>query len=307
MAVMARIIGIPARVAVGFTAGTLHGGLYQVTTHDAHAWPELYFPGYGWLPFEPTPRADGQATTPPYAQGKGGASKPSVGPSAGASSAPKGGLPTNVHPLAGIRGTGTSASSGHNIPAIGTLKGTSYTAVLTLLIVVAALVLLAVPGLARLIVRRRRWRALNRDPGAVSGGGGLAWVELRDTMIDLGIPWDDGRTPRQIAASLLVAAGPEVDVRASLQRLARSEERARYAAVAVAADAGGRNDIDLVRAAVIAGRSRLQRARAVVLPTSTLRVAGDAMLRAGAVVDQVSRLGRSLRRSLIARTRLRPT
>ncbi len=53
---LARLVGIPSRVAVGYTGGT--DGLsraWHVTTADAHAWPELYFPGTGWLRFEPTP------------------------------------------------------------------------------------------------------------------------------------------------------------------------------------------------------------------------------------------------------------
>ena len=61
MAVMSRLLGIPARVAVGFQPGTpetLDDGTvrWTVTTHDLHAWPELYFEGVGWLRFEPTPR-----------------------------------------------------------------------------------------------------------------------------------------------------------------------------------------------------------------------------------------------------------
>src|SRR3954464_14151727 len=67
MAVMARIIGIPARLGVGFTHGNIQpDGNWLVTTRDAHAWPELYFNGFGWLPFEPTPRRDGQASPPAY-------------------------------------------------------------------------------------------------------------------------------------------------------------------------------------------------------------------------------------------------
>jgi transglutaminase-like putative cysteine protease len=67
MAMMAREVGIPSRVAVGFTAGEIIDNNYQqVTTHDAHAWPELWFPGAGWAPFEPTPRADGTVTLPIY-------------------------------------------------------------------------------------------------------------------------------------------------------------------------------------------------------------------------------------------------
>ncbi len=56
MAVLVRALGYPARVAVGYRTGTTSGDAFLVSTHDAHAWVEVYFPGYGWLPFEPTPR-----------------------------------------------------------------------------------------------------------------------------------------------------------------------------------------------------------------------------------------------------------
>jgi transglutaminase-like putative cysteine protease len=49
-----RSIGIPARLAVGFAQGELQNGVYVVRRRDAHAWPEVYFPGYGWIEFEPT-------------------------------------------------------------------------------------------------------------------------------------------------------------------------------------------------------------------------------------------------------------
>ncbi|MGH2724192.1 MAG: transglutaminase TgpA family protein [Actinomycetota bacterium] len=55
-AVLARTLGYPARVAVGFTPGTRdRTGRYAVTTAEAHAWPEVLFPGHGWVAFEPTP------------------------------------------------------------------------------------------------------------------------------------------------------------------------------------------------------------------------------------------------------------
>lgn len=56
-AVMARIAGLPARVAVGFTPGTLDPatGRYVVRGVNAHAWPEVYLEGFGWVAFEPTP------------------------------------------------------------------------------------------------------------------------------------------------------------------------------------------------------------------------------------------------------------
>jgi len=55
MAVMLRMIGVPARVAVGFTAGTWKGGVWTVTDQQAHAWVEAWFAGHGWLAFDPTP------------------------------------------------------------------------------------------------------------------------------------------------------------------------------------------------------------------------------------------------------------
>jgi transglutaminase-like putative cysteine protease len=55
MAVMLRLLGIPARVAAGFVAGHFHDGRWTVTDHDAHTWVEVWFPRYGWLPFDPTP------------------------------------------------------------------------------------------------------------------------------------------------------------------------------------------------------------------------------------------------------------
>jgi transglutaminase-like putative cysteine protease len=55
MAVLVRELGYPARVAVGFRQGTHEGDRFTVTSKDAHAWVEVDFPGYGWLPFEPTP------------------------------------------------------------------------------------------------------------------------------------------------------------------------------------------------------------------------------------------------------------
>lgn len=70
MAVMLRTLGVPARVAVGFLPGeesaatAIGSDTFDVTGRDAHAWPEAYFAGIGWVAFEPTPRAD--APPPPY-------------------------------------------------------------------------------------------------------------------------------------------------------------------------------------------------------------------------------------------------
>ena len=73
MAIMARTLGIPSRVVVGFTQGAQdEDGVWRVTVRDAHAWPELWFEGVGWARFEPTPRSGATVFTPEYARAADG-------------------------------------------------------------------------------------------------------------------------------------------------------------------------------------------------------------------------------------------
>jgi len=72
MVVLARAAGLPARLAVGYYTGTYDEAdrRYVVTEADAHAWVEVYFPGYGWIEFEPTaglPPIHRPADVPPVA------------------------------------------------------------------------------------------------------------------------------------------------------------------------------------------------------------------------------------------------
>ena len=57
MSVLLRTVGVPARLAVGYTTGDRIGDqdVFAVTDSHSHAWVEVYFPGFGWIPFEPTP------------------------------------------------------------------------------------------------------------------------------------------------------------------------------------------------------------------------------------------------------------
>jgi protein-glutamine gamma-glutamyltransferase len=60
MAVMLRTLGIPARLVNGFQAGSYNpvGRDFIVRSGDAHSWVEVYFPVFGWVPFDPTPAGD---------------------------------------------------------------------------------------------------------------------------------------------------------------------------------------------------------------------------------------------------------
>jgi len=63
-----RSVGIPARIAVGFAQGQHQNDTYIVRRRDSHAWPEVYFPGIGWVEFEPTVSQDALARPSTSAQ-----------------------------------------------------------------------------------------------------------------------------------------------------------------------------------------------------------------------------------------------
>jgi transglutaminase-like putative cysteine protease len=162
MAVLARLLGIPSRVAYGFTSGTPDGTDWVVTTHDAHAWPELYFQGYGWLRFEPTPSGDdgqGTATAPQYTipLSNSGAA-PNLG-TATAAPTPSAASTSPNPALAHLIGNGFDNGAGAGAAGGASAGGLSAWELLGL--VIAGLVVLAAvaPWLARLVVRKRRWYA----------------------------------------------------------------------------------------------------------------------------------------------------
>jgi transglutaminase-like putative cysteine protease len=262
MAVMARLEGIPARVAVGFTRGKQQGDSWLVTTHDAHAWPELWFEGYGWLAFEPTPRGDGQAVAPAYSIASShhghDHAKGDQGPKSTSSPRSK---PTG--PALPDQGSNGSAGSVGRHPRSAT--ATVELALVWLLVLAFALGVL-VPATVRVIRRQRRLRRLD-DPAHAAAD---AWAEVRDSVIDLGLPWDDARSPRQIATTLLAALDATPKTSEALLRLAKAEEVSRYAATP-AALSDARRDVTMVRAAAAATRTRAQQVRAWVLPRSTLQ------------------------------------
>lgn len=82
-ALLLRLAGVPTRVVVGFATGEKTGdGQYRVRDEDAHAWIEVYFPGYGWVAFNPTPAA-AAAMVPARLDLTGQAVPPATAPSGG--------------------------------------------------------------------------------------------------------------------------------------------------------------------------------------------------------------------------------
>ncbi|MDQ1486375.1 MAG: hypothetical protein QOJ62_2068, partial [Actinomycetota bacterium] len=256
MALMARLEGIPARVDIGFTPGAKVNGTstYLVTTADAHAWPELYFKGAGWLRFEPTPRADGQTSSPSYATGQ--ATTPSV-------TSPSTARPTTVPTGPGAQAPDPIAPKGnHKVP--GTV--TSITHVPTgwlITLGVIVLLILASPGV-RLLLRRRRWTAADTEAARAHA----AWEELGDDLRDLRLDWHgESDTPRRAAAALVATRRLQYDTTAqqALARLTRAEELARYAARPDElrwVDQDPRADQESVRRALFGSVSRTRRLRA---------------------------------------------
>ncbi|MEA5155173.1 transglutaminaseTgpA domain-containing protein [Raineyella sp.] len=219
MAAMARIIGIPSRVAVGWLPGTRKGDGYSVTMHDMHAWPELYFEGVGWVRFEPTP---GVAVPPAWTMTA--PEQPSATPTPTASATPEAAPTPSVNP---------TVSAAPVQPAAPVINVLAVFARIGVAIGLLALVtgLLALPGLLRHRQRRRRLAPPDGGDVEVSQQAvDAAWSEVRDSFVDYGYTWPSG-SPRAVgrqAAQVL----PE-DAGRALVILSRQVERSRYALAAV--------------------------------------------------------------------------
>jgi hypothetical protein len=140
---------------------------------------------------------------------------------------------------------------------------------------VAGLIVLAglcVPVAVRWFTRRRRWRTAR----TVDDAARAAWAELRADAVDHGLVWERSESPR--AAARRIAENLELGAAAAdaLTRIARAEERARYARSPADTDTL-RADGRLVRRSFAASVSRAARWRARLLPPSTVAAARDAL------------------------------
>lgn len=289
MAALARLAGIPSRVAVGYTAGhKIRKNTWKVTTADAHAWPELYFTGVGWLRFEPTPGGtDGQGTAfvpqyaPPPSSGNGAAPLPS-----GPGGKTPGG-PSDIGGLAGIH-PGPGGVPGRDVAQ----HKSSNTGWILLGIAVVLAAALVTPVTARILIRRRRLRT--------TGDAALAhaiWREFRDSLVDYGLGYRPSETPRAVARRISATLRLDPAADQAVTRIAGAEERARYA-VSPLSSGSLRADTAAVRQALSREASWPTRFRARLMPQSTLRPAREALHNALDVFGWMDTVGLRLRATL---------
>lgn len=283
MAVMARLEGIPSRIAVGYAPGRLTGATvtvagqgalpeFEVDARDAHAWPELYFQGVGWVPFEPTPS---RGVVPGYASESSFPSAP-------------GAVENDDDLVPDATPAPAPAPSAAPVPVPGTGGGTDAgLQLLPFLIgagaVLAAVLLAASPHLVRSAARTRRLRP--GDPGEAVP---LAWSELLDLGTDFGVAPDPSETPRAYAGRLRGRFGEPCGMDAAAHQaagvLTADFERHRYGRPLPAGrntggtgrerqDAGGAYaapHIEALELALRANATRWQRFRAAWLPPSVM-------------------------------------
>ncbi|NAZ88175.1 transglutaminase family protein, partial [Kineococcus indalonis] len=223
MAVMSRSLGIPARVAIGFLPGEESTpGRWRISAQDAHAWPELYFDGVGWVRFEPTP-ATRTGQSPPYSVPRTPitATAPSASAPAATSSAP-------VTPSATA---GTSTTSGSQQVQQGPLTGWQRLAALPWGWIAGSVLVLLVllsPRATATLLGRRRWAGAHDGPSSAEA----AWGDLEDRLGDLGVRWPVSATPRRRAALVEEAADLPEPARRQLTALRQAVEGARFGGAA---------------------------------------------------------------------------
>jgi transglutaminase-like putative cysteine protease len=241
MAIMLRSLGIPSRVAIGFTQGVKQpDGTYVISSTDAHAWVEVKFDTSGWVRFDPTPTVNGQGGQQGFVEGHGAGSGTGTTESSAATTAKQTlrTTPTtsSVDTLTAkglkIADTDTANQGSGSGGSAGRWLG------LVLLIVtplaVAAL-LIATPSLIRTTRRRRRlWAAAQGGPGAAAA----AWSEIEDTMVDHGYPLNPAESARATANRLARSVHLSNTGRDQLRAVVVTAERQWYGSNADQSGAG---------------------------------------------------------------------
>ncbi|MFF1538826.1 transglutaminaseTgpA domain-containing protein [Microbacterium sp. NPDC058269] len=250
-ALMAESLGMQVRIVVGYLPGSMTDekrgseSVFSVTSDRLHSWPEVLFPGLGWVPFEPTaslgvPTAFRPGVT--QGSGTGGPSTPapSTAPQAEQTSGPE----VDRNDAGGNTASGDDLRRLDSTPVVFTALG--------------VVVLLLLPAVIRLVERRIRLnRARRGDPAA-------AWAELRDTLIDLQMPVSDADTPRVRAAGLVQRNGVGAE---TMRHLTDAVERSNYARSGEATDDLAA-PLGEVLGSLRQSADRATRVRAVLMPRS---------------------------------------
>ena len=222
MVVLARAAGIPARLVTGYAAGHLVGAHFVVTTADAHAWPELFIGGRGWVTFEPTP-----SFPIPFQTGL----QPVVTPFAGHTPPPAtaGATDTLASPKSPVVTTttrlGATATAAVSTPGIGTGTGTPTP-----------------PA--------PRNSGGSPGGGGSGGGGGLTWPRLPRLTLSHGVP---PAVPLAALTLVVLACGVAVVRRRAADAATLYGRMCRLAGRLGAAPSGGQTPLEW--AAALATRS----------------------------------------------------
>ena len=240
--VLARSLGLPTRLVVGFTAGQRSGNQTIVRGRDAHAWPEVYLGlKLGWVSFEPTPGHISDEQSPQGVIGQVPIAVPRpTAPSATPTTAPAATLPPTTSapapsttPSSSSTPTSTATSGTPSVGAAANSGSPTW--------IVVLLVAVGVVGAIVILLLLRRWRRRRQPPARRVTA---AWRSVDVALRRAGAPRPPGRSPVRHADDLVEAArsdqvtpsdGSESGldqlhaVLADVGRLARLVERTGYA------------------------------------------------------------------------------
>lgn len=266
MAILLRAVDIPSRVAMGYTAGFQSGTYRSITTQNAHAWVEVFFPGHGWVMFDPTPLTDGTNYTPPYVS-ESGPSGPEDDPNRAeqssqaptSSAAPGSNKEDQQNAQAGAGGGDLESDNSPSwvwltvlglaavsiaatvLAAIGRRRGLTLpiaaigwaltlvfaAAILSFWLALLAVVLL-IAGAPGLVRERQRLRRRHEVHRNSPAAATSAWAELLAESTDRGAEINNTETVRVAARRLATEHGLDDDGRMALRTVVSEVERSWY-------------------------------------------------------------------------------
>ena len=257
-ALMARTLHMPSRIVVGYLPGTpttqsIDGQpVFSVYSSQLHAWPEVYFEGIGWIPFEPTSGLGVPTTFSSEATLPGQPIDPDAATpqSSATPTAPGDQAQIDLEEQRQNAAGGDSENGLDPLPILG--------------VVAAVIVLLSLPFLIRELRRRQQ------DAAARGGDAAAAWQSVQEAAIDVGIPVPASETPRAFARRLVEQHGAPAS---EMNTVVLAIERASYSRAGArsqwmgdaAADAAGS-----VRVALLASVPPSRRILALLAPRSLI-------------------------------------